>query len=315
LRWWWFDVSRAIQKHVPFPGTLAEIQSDGSTFAMTHPSTQEQQTKRRYTMKTKILIALTFMLAFAVPVKAQTIYAGDAADGPLLAYTAWAWKERAGMNATYGGLTGVAECVPNAITFRHPTLAEWNLAGAAAGFTPAEYTGYKAFTFVCPYGGYTILVSPHHPTLSRLTALHEAGHGLTGFGHTTASDSVMYWAVTSAKFITPKDVDFIRTTPGWPLTGPGNKCFVEINDEWDIYVPEIGGNQIRLEYEGNIGGYESWSIAGLTASHLSNGACPTSQWVSSTEVTFTDTRGYTLGNFSYVRFLKIGAYWRLVAAR
>lgn len=262
------------------------------------------------------MIAAWFaFIAFAVSdmARAQSLHVGDAADASLTNYAAWAWANRAGMSVSYGGLTGVAECVPNAVTIRHPTLAEWNLAGAAAGFTPNEYTAFKAFTFTCPYGGYTVLISPHFPTMDRVTALHEVGHGLTGFAHTSRSDSLMHAAATS-KFITPVDVDLIRTTPSWPLTGSAAKCFVEVNDEWDIYVPEISGNQIRLEYAGYLGGYESWTISSLTASQIASGACSSNVWVSSTEVIFYDTRGFTTGNFSFVRFLKIGAYWRLVAA-
>ncbi len=229
----------------------------------------------------------------------------------LIQFAAESWAERTGMAVTYAGQTSAVECVPNAITFRTAVVAEWNLAAAAAGFDPSP-AGPHGWTFTCPHGGgYTLLLSPHHP-VSRITILHELGHGLRGFGHLSfTSGALMLSSPPVSALVTAADVDYVLGSPDWPTPNAPSYCHNELAPDNDLMIPEIviNGSRMRvlLEYAGIVDGYHTWDVSYSVAT--TSKGCGNNTANSGT-FTLTDVRGLNI-SYSSVTLQSYGGRIRL----
>jgi len=231
----------------------------------------------------------------------------------LIEFAAWSWAERTGMAVEYAGTTTAGECVANAITIRTAVLAEWNMAMDAIQATPAERTGFRGFTFTCPYGGYTLLLSPHW-SVNRITILHELGHGLRGFGHTGAYFAAMNAAAAAEALITDWDIDFILASPDWPVPFAASYCHVEVANDMDLMISEIDDRRVRLNYEGSVDGHHTWGAAMNEIIYDSGPGCTNATLHSNGDVTLADIRSEA-GNYSaaYLQYMPATNKWRLTS--
>lgn len=227
----------------------------------------------------------------------------------------WSWAERTGLGVTYAGITDATECEPNAITYRTAAESEWQLAGKAAGFTAFEYQDYLGFTFTCPYGGYTLLLSPRHDA-SASTIAHELGHGLRGYGHILFTPgSLMLYLSACVTVVTQADTDYVLSTPDWPMVRPPSYCHAELQDDMTLHVPEIGGIRVTLKYAGQQSGFMAWTVASQYTNAASKGCATARLSQNGTVAELFDVRSRTAGSLTYARIRWVNGIWRLEAAR
>lgn len=261
------------------------------------------------------LVLIYILVSLAPAVLAQDVYwnpANSVGSGheSMIQYAAWSSAGRAGMDVYYAGQTSAAECEANAITVRTAVEAEWLAAGAAAGFTAAEYTGFRGFTFVCPYGGYTLLLSPYWP-VNQTTILHElACHGLRGYGHISDQDALCAGSAPEFAMISPPDVAYIGNSSDWPIVGTPDPCYQEYLPYQQVMIPEINGKRVILEYIGYSGGYQTFA---KVSEHPSPVTCSNATY-NGTEAILSDVEVYGLGYFTYVKFVRDGAVFKLAGA-
>lgn len=227
----------------------------------------------------------------------------------------WSWAERTGMGVTYAGITDTGECEPNAITYRTATESEWQTAGTAAGFTDFEFQDFLGFTFTCPYGGYTLLLSPRH-NASASTIAHELGHGLRGYGHIFFTPgSLMLSASAGVKVVTQADTDFVLVSRDWPQVRPASYCHAELQDDYTLHVPEIAGVRVTLVYAGQQGGFMSWTVQSQYTNAATKGCATARMSEGGTVAELFDVRSRTAGSLTYARIRWVNGVWRLEAAR
>lgn len=264
-----------------------------------------------------VLIWLASAWMIAGMAHAQSVYwnpANSVGSGheALIQHAAWSASQRTGMVVTYAGQTTAAECVANAITYRTASAAEWSLAMDAIVATPAERAGYHGFTFTCPYGGYTLLLSPHW-SVDRSTVTHElVCHGLRGYGHLSFSSGALCLSSPPVDaLVTTVDADYILASPDWPTPNTPSFCHNELANDSDLQIPQINGKRVRLNYNGIVSGAHQWTVAENVAQPNTKGCA--NNWTNQDgTVTLNDVRGRTQ-SFSSATFQPMGGgVWRLV---
>lgn len=235
-------------------------------------------------------VLLTLAL-LASGLQAQTVYVDSNTDVATAQFVVWSWKLRSGMNVTYGGISSNA-CENNAIIIRKAYAGEW----------PYPPGSVQASTGVCGTGGYRA----YYPTSITLQAMsHELGHALENYvtgadplicsPHTCDPGALMFsnpaiWAISQA--------DITRGTPRWPVVNTPNLCYVELQPNLDLYVPEIAGYRVMLKYNGIVGGQHTW-INGNTTTNPAPQGCTTAT-LSGNTATLTDVKGYPNLHYSAV---------------
>lgn len=272
---------------------------------------------KRYVLAPVIIASIIMAADLA---KAQSVYwnpanSVGAGHEAAIKQAVWSWGQRTGMAVTYAGITDAGECEPNAITYRTATEAEWQVAGAAAGFSQFEFQDFLGFAFTCPYGGYTLLLSPRH-NASASTIAHELGHGLRGYGHlNVTSGALMLPASAGVTVVTQADADLVLASPDWPLINAPSYCHAELQDNYTLHVPEIAGTRVTLKYAGQQNGYMGWTIQGQYTNHTSKGCSTAVMSQNGTVAELFDVRSRSAGNLTYARIRWVNGVWRLEAAR
>ena len=190
----------------------------------------------------KWLILLWPMMALSQPV-----YLNDdqgELDRAVVNRTLWAVNERFGTDFKVTGITSLG-CIEGAITIRRASAQAWldakyQLFGApyALEHDCPDMTHAQAIVF----GPNLLNVRPVINTVLQ----HEFLHAM-GAVHLPEPSALLYQGAVSAKAMTMLDVIETAKLIKWPH-GAINKCFAEVFDNFDFYIPSISGFGAYMQF-------------------------------------------------------------------
>lgn len=122
-----------------------------------------------------------------------------------------AWNDALSIDLRYVGHTN-QPCVNNAITYRLPSMQEWQV------LLGQGWLAYAAVAAACQpelnYAGVVVLNSPVWAAPSQRIYTHELGHAI-GARHVDDPDSIMYAGVVTGDVITELDVRAVIDCTPW----------------------------------------------------------------------------------------------------
>ena len=211
-------------------------------------------------------------------------------------FAIWDWNNRIGTQIVYGGETH-GNFIPNFITIRISTFEEWG---------QRELLGYDAVAIRhAEEPGCEILISPYLWFLNGIyqgLVSHEISHCLGGLHTPDILDTLYYMAGNNG--ITSDDVDSVLASPLYPI-GQVSKCHATLDQNWTLFIPQIGGYLAKLEYVG----FNKWRVvnSGLYPSDCAGNV------LSDDRAELVEVRVYPSGRY-HATLVKDGGDWRLTSA-
>ena len=216
-------------------------------------------------------------------------------------FAAWSWSQRTGVPVHYAGISS-GQCEPGKITVRSYTHEEY----AANGLNP------NAASVVADCGtGRIIIINPSRIAWRSLL-LHEVGHALGFWEHSSDIFDVMHAYARPTSRISTADALNVLKSPSWVPVSPPSLCHIEFDPDYTLVIPEINGRRAILGYLGTVDGYHTWAV-------LHSGRQPDMQGCNNATLdsngiaTLTDIRSMSR-NYQSATFQFMGGIsWRLTS--
>lgn len=223
-------------------------------------------------------------------------------------YAAWSWNETAGFRAEYAGETD-QRCIEGAITVRTPTVDEWLSTGRSLFFNGAIAVDE------CDAGenGYQIVVSPVFQ-LDVRTYMHELGHTLGAWVHSSDDGDVMRGSIKTKGGISWQDVQLAIDEPFWNLYALPDVCFTQFLPDWNLYHANVDGTAFTLLYQGQVDGWHTWAAGDAYSVPGTPPACSDVTIDGQGGIVLQDVRSESAGHWRATLQHAGANTWRLVSA-